>query len=390
VRIDGITRLPARLLSFTSADDELVPTWFGDRDRPWLRDLLDDAEALAGQPFEVWRRRWARGDPDPRAGRTRQRIAVHVLAAWLKRRSRTPPRSELRRTLFELGASGVPREAALAETAKRHGTTVAALQQDLYRDLPDQRPVAWPSTPPDAGAFAAAINLALVRGMLHGSDQVAITVRGGSRALLRTAWLLGMHVQVDGRRDDRSRIVWPSPTASATTDASTGASRRGPLSLVAMLPWCHRYRLQARCTIGGARGRLVVSSGDPIQPGPEPRRFDSNLERRFDQAFRREHPEWRVVREPCAVPTAHGLAFPDFSLQAPGHEPWLCEIAGLRDPLARAAKLALLPACPRLVLCLPRAAMDDRLRAHPRVVPFGRSVDAREVAEVVRRGSREA
>ena len=114
MRIDGITRLPARLLSFTSADGELVPTWFGDRDRPWLRDLLDDAEALAGQPFEVWRRRWARGDPDPRAGRTRQRIAVHVLAAWLKRRSRTPPRSELRRTLFELGASGVPREAALA------------------------------------------------------------------------------------------------------------------------------------------------------------------------------------------------------------------------------------------------------------------------------------
>ena len=61
MRIDGITRLPARLLSFTSADGELVPTWFGDRDRPWLRDLLDDAEALAGQPFEVWRRRWARG-----------------------------------------------------------------------------------------------------------------------------------------------------------------------------------------------------------------------------------------------------------------------------------------------------------------------------------------
>lgn len=378
--IDGVRRLPTRLLSFTSADGELVPRWLGDRDRPWLRDLLEDAQALDGQPFATWQRRWASGEADPRAGSERQRIAVHVLGRWLRDRSKPKDLSHVRRELFAQQAAGVDRERALRAAAERHGKTAEQLARGLYDDLPERRPIRWPATPLDPGALAAAANLALAQGMLHHAEHVHIDVRGGSRALLRTAWLLGMRVELQPRGNDATRVTWRSDPAQPR--------QRAPTSLVALLPWTNRYRLRARCTIARSRGDLVLATGDPLQPGPEPRRYDSALERRFAREFTAAHPDWKLLREPCAVATAHGVAFPDFSLQAPGAEPWLCEIAGLRDPSALQAKAALLNAHPRVVLCVPRAAMTAALRADARVVPFSRRVDPLAVAAVIERASR--
>jgi hypothetical protein len=64
---DGMP-LPLRLQSFTATDGEFVPAWLTDRDRPWLRDLLEEAEAATGRPVAELARRWRRSDPDPRAG----------------------------------------------------------------------------------------------------------------------------------------------------------------------------------------------------------------------------------------------------------------------------------------------------------------------------------
>ncbi len=372
MRDAGVTALPLAKLSFTAADGELVPSWLGDRDRPWLRDLSASAEAFAGRSIADLERHWRDGENDPRAG-PRQQAAVHVLAQWLRRCARATPRSAARWRLFRLAANGVARAQALTEVAAALRIASADLERTLYDDLPDRRAVVWPEPPPEPTRLALATNSALVRGLLRHAVAGELQVHGASRALSKTAWLLGAAPAVTCEPHSATTMVW---RAAAPVMAS----------LVPLLPWARRYRLRATCVLPRARGELVLGTGDPLLPGPEPQRFDSALERQFARDIARLLPEWEVVREPRAVATASGLAFPDFELRPPrGRASWLCEIAGLRNAAALRAKVALLERCPRLVLCLPARHVPHEFRGHPRLVPFRRRVDALVVAALVAR-----
>jgi predicted nuclease of restriction endonuclease-like RecB superfamily len=365
-----VATLPPSKLAFTAADGELVPAWLGDRDRPWLRDLLAAAEAFAGRPFADLARHWRRGERDPRAGR-RQDAAVHVLERWLRQRAAGAPRRAARQQLFGLAAAGVPRHLALAQVAGQLGVGPAELAASLYDDLPERRRVVWPDPPPDPAWLAHAANTALVRGLLRHATAAELQVHGASRVLLKTAWLLGA-----------APAVLEEPAGAATLRWGDGA--RVVASLVPLLPWARRYRLRATCALPRGCGELVLATGDPLLPAPEPRPFDSALERELARALGRLLPDWEVVREPAVVATAHGLAFPDFELRPRcGGASWLCELAGLRDAAALPAKVALLARCPNLVLCLPERHVPAELRGHPRVVSFRRRVDAHAVRAAI-------
>ncbi|MCA8964673.1 MAG: DUF790 family protein, partial [Planctomycetes bacterium] len=259
MRTAGVTSLPSTRLSFTLADGELVPTWLGDRDRPWLRDLLAEAEAFVGRPFVELADHWRRSDPDPRAG-PRQAAAVHVLAARIRALAIAPTRTEARQELFAAVARGLSREAALATVAVRHHLSAAQLAATLYADLPEQRCVSWPDPPLDPGWLALATNLAMVRGLLRYATSARAQVRGASRALLKTAWLRGAVPAVGRAASGDTTLTWR---------AATGGRVRGLASLVALLPWARRFTLRASCELQGARGDLVIATGDPILPGPE-------------------------------------------------------------------------------------------------------------------------
>lgn len=374
MRTAGVTSLPSTRLSFTLADGELVPTWLGDRDRPWLRDLLAEAEAFVGRPFVELASHWRRSDPDPRAG-PRQAAAVHVLGARIRTLAMAPTRTAARQELFAAVARGLSREVALATVAARHHLSADQLAATLYADLPQQRCVCWPDPPPDPGWLALATNLAMVRGLLRYATSARAQLRGASRALLKTAWLCGAVPAVGRTASGETILTWR---------AVPGGRVQGLPSLVALLPWARRFTLRARCELPGARGDLVIATGDPILPGPEPRRFDSQLERRFERDLRCLRPQWEVVREPVALLVGSGLAFPDFELRSgAAGMPWYCEIAGLRDRAALSTKVRMLTECERLVLCLPAREVPDALVGHPRVVPFRRQVPAAAVVAVV-------
>lgn len=376
MRIDGVTPVPAHLLSLTQADGELIPTWLGDRDRPWLRDLIEDAHAFCGQRIGTLLQRWRNGEHDPRAG-SRQAIAVHVLTGWLRRSAVAVAMREPRQQLFALAADGVDRETALARTAASHELGVEQLREDLFADLPDQRRIRWPTRGPESGTLICCVNLALARGMLRHAHSAEVLIRGGSRAVLKTAWLRGIRIEVAQTKTGATRLSWQQATAPPRNHVLG--------SIVPLLPWTHRYRLRAKCTIAGLRGDLVFATGDPIQPSAEPRLYDSKLEQSFAREFVQAMPGWQLIREPTAITTAHGLAFPDFELRPlRGGKPWLCEIAGLRDPSALAAKLSLLDAHPRLILCLPMASVPSAMSTHPRVVAFRRKVPIEAVLATMR------
>src|SRR6185436_11044004 len=70
---------------------------------------------------------------------------------------------------------------------------------------------------------------------------------------------------------------------------------------------------------------------DPVWASAPPRRFDSRVEERFEREWRREGPEYAIVRNPVAIEVAGRLAFPDFSVTRGGAS-WLVEIVGFWTP----------------------------------------------------------
>lgn len=370
------TSLPTALLSFTRTDSELVPAWLSDRDRPWLRELLDEARAAIGRPWTELARHWRRSDPDPRAGR-RAAIAQHAVLAHLRGTAAIPRMVGIRQALFQLAANGIPTETAVTTIARQHDLRADQLLAHLFADLPGERRIAWPESQFDPSFVILLANRLLVQGMLRHANAAELTVHGASRSVLRTAWLHGNGLHVHACRDDRAELRWWNSNRRGATRSLT--------ALVPTLPWTRCYTLRAACQVRHEAGTLVLSTGDAILPGPEPRQFDSALERDFARDFAADAPGWRLLREPVPIQLAQSLAFPDFEVhRASDGTRWLLEIAGLRDPAALPQKLALLGNA-RTILCLPRAHVPPELRTEPRIVPFGRRVIATEVLATLNR-----
>ncbi|MBX3464869.1 MAG: DUF790 family protein [Planctomycetes bacterium] len=375
--IASLPPLPIRWLPWTRTLDELVPRWLGEADLPWLRDLLFEAEALVGRPRTELLVRWRRNEPDPRAGRGLW-PARHALLALLRPPPAARDHADRRRDLFAAAAAGQSRRQALARTAARHGITPATLLADLFADLPHARPLLWPEPAPTPGTLRLAANRCLAAGLLVHAEDAELRLVGGARAVLRTAWLRGLGL-----------VAAPGPGGAATFHwrrGSRGArAARDLAALVPLLPWTRQFELRARCRLPGAVGTFVLSHHDAILPGPEPRPFDSALERRFALDFAALAPDWELLREPA--PLVHGdqFVFPDFLARPRGAAGGcLLEVAGLRDPLALPARLALLQREPRYLLCLPRRHLPPGVE-HDRIVAFGRRVPAAAVRQRLER-----
>lgn len=369
--IASVAPLPRRLLPLTVVGSELVPAWFTDRDRPWLRDLLATSEAFAGRPFDELARAWRRWGDDPRSGR-RAPIARFVLARLLTRRATTPARTAVRQELFA-AAAVIPREQALASVAARHGFAADQLVDRLFDDLPHARSVAWPDPPPEPTWLGLLTNLSIARGLLRHARAAELELHGASRAVLRSAWLHGDCFVCNAGSGFRLR--WR---------ATHRGPARGLAAIAPVLPWARRFVLRAHCQALGLDGTFVLTTGDPILPGAEPRHFDSDLERTFAT-------EWATAscldlrREPHPVVVEGRLHFPDFAITDALGDEWLLEIAGLRDRRALPHRLAVLAAMPRYVLCLPRRLVPADFAGHPRIVPFARRVRAHDVCRALRR-----
>ena len=107
------------------------------------------------------------------------------------------------------------------------------------------------------------------------------------------------------------------------------------------------------------RSRGQGPFGSPIEPGPEPRLFDSRVEARFAREFVRATSEWSLTREPEPIEVAGALVFPDFEIRATADPSrrWLIEIVGFWTAAYLEKKFAVLRVVrkERLVLCVDRA-----------------------------------
>jgi len=377
------------LLSYSVAGTVVVPHFLGEHDHPWLRTLLEEHERFIGQPqreLDARLREPLPFDSPPR----KLRLAIQVLTRLRRDRRNTaavPPRQARALVFVEAARAPAGPLTALSTVAASLGVTAADLQNSLFADLPGERLVGSWAQPMSAAELALRANLALIQGLLFQATEVRIDVEGNTRALVRHAKLHGLIctvAQLPARY--RASLELSGPFALFRNTRLYG---RALGELVPLLGWSPRFRLQANCIFGGRRLTLQLGTGDPIFPATAPRQYDSRVEERFAQEFRRLAPDWDVLREPEPITAENTLIFPDFALQHRSNPArrWLLEIVGFWTPDYVARKLASYrnARLSNLILCIDegRNCAEADLPAGAVVVRFRRRVDPAAVIRML-------
>ncbi len=366
----------------------ISPAYLNVADYPWLRALLDERERFVGKKRREWTERISEPLPiDP--PRTKLTVALRVLDRLSQDQASSPlaPR-EIRAALFREAAKGEGRARAIAQTSLLLGISSEGIMGALFMDLPAERtlmPLAEPVAPDH---LALLCNAEIIASLLYKALRVRIVARGQVRAVVRHAKLMGLLCYAAlGDSKDEAVLELSGPYALFRHTRIYGKALS---SLVPRLAWCHAYRLEADCVLGGDTnmGRLVLRSGDPIMPARELAPFDSKVEERFARAFAKLARDWDIIREPQAISVGDALIFPDFELKhrASG-ERWLLEIVGYWTPEYVRRKLMMLRQAniERLILCIDeeRCCTDELLAIDARVVRYRRKVDPRAVLRVL-------
>lgn len=403
--------LPRTLLALSTRTegDRIVPHYLTERDHTWLRALLDEYARFEGGKRTDLAARLCEPLPSP-APKAKLKVASRVLDALTRDRTESPvPPPEARWRVFRAACTEADgRDAVLLRVATEVGVAVAELEAALFADLRGERRV--PALPRDLSpsSLASKSNVAIVASLLRRARTVRIVAHGNTRALVRHARLTGLIcnvVRMNARPSDarEARLGMApddtDPVQGAVLDVSgplalfhhTEVYGRALASLVPRAGSCERFELTATCVLGQGShpSTFVLSSGDPIGVADERARYDSRLEERFANDFRRAGPDWDVIREPRPVEAAGALVFPDFELvhRRDARRRWLLEIVGFWTADYLEEKLRRLRAAriENLILCIDhrRRCQDRDVPAHARVIRYKTRIDARSVLAVV-------
>jgi len=371
--------LPASLICCELRGRVALPRFLGEADRPWMRVLVDECDRAAGHPIRELEARLR--EPVSGAPGDKQRLVAHVLLGGSRSRidSAVPPR-EARAVVFSAAAREPvrPRTEIIAACAAEQRIEPTALAAALFADLPGER-LAMPPAILDLGDLALRSNLLLAQALLARAFTVHISLEGNTRAVVRHATLRGLLCSVShGKTGDGAHLEVSGPFALFRRTLLYG---RALGSLVPVLAWTRRFRLEAECEVRLRPVTVTLATGDPIFPSTEPRRFDSQVEERFARDFGRAAPAWTIIREPEPLAVGRHLIFPDFAIH-PRSDParrWLLEIVGFWTPEYLAQKLQRLREAriPNLVLCLDeeRNVGEGDLPETCKVIRYRRRID---------------
>lgn len=379
--------LPASLISCELRGGTALPRFLGDGDRPWLRRLLEICDHASGRPLRELDERLR--EPVPGVPDDKRRLVAHLLLALSRSRidSALPPR-EARALVFAASARSPLRTAdeVVLGCAAEHGIVPDAVRDALFADLPGER-LALPPAGIDPGELALRANLLVAQALLARAARVTVALTGNARAVVRHAALRGLICSVSRDPEaDGARLEISGPFALFRRTLLYG---RALGSLLPVLAWTRRFRLDADCDLRGRQVKVTFATGDPIFPATEPRRFDSQIEERFARDFGRAARGWYIVREPEPVQAGKHLVFPDFAVfrsGEPNHR-WLVEIVGFWTPEYLDAKLGRLREAriANLVLCIDaeRNVGQGELPSWARVVRYRRRVDPHAVLRAI-------
>jgi len=362
--------------------------YLGPHDHAWLRVLIGEFERFEGRRQKDLDRRLKEPLPCPTPWKKFLAATLVLKRLWKSDAQAPVPPVLARAEVFRLAAAA-PRKRGqvLAIVARRLETTPDALEQALFSDVPGERIVRAPAEPPTPPELALRVNLALAQSVLRRAATVEISAHENARAIFRQARLRGLICIVrPGANAAEARLSISGPFALFRHTLVYGRALSGLVPLLARSP---RFHLSASVLLNGEKVVFELTTGDPLFPAKETRRYDSRLEERFARDMARNATDWDLIREPEAVAAAGSLIFPDFLLRhrVDPTRAWFIEIVGFwtTDYLSKKLRALRAARIQNLILCIDekRQCSEADFPAHARVLRYRRRIDVKELLELV-------
>lgn len=356
-------------------------------DLPWLRCLLDERERFVGRAERSLEERLAEPLPVV-APEDKRRIASHVLGKLGRPAcvSAVPPIRARERLFLAAAQDTRSPDDIVAEVATSLGVSPEELSESLFADVRGERKVTTLAdlTP---GDLALRCNLALAQALLQRSSRIELSLLGNARPIVRQLKFRRLICSVLGH--DEIGLVRLEISGALSLFHHTLVYGRSLAEIVPLLAWCHDFKLEATCVLGGRPVHYELRGGDPVFPSTPPRRHDSQLEAAFARSFGKAAPNWDIIREPEPVATGAHLIFPDFILKhrLDPSRSWVVELVGFYTPEYLNRKLELYRAAglSRLILCIDEtlSCAPGDVPADAHVVRFRRRVDVDAILAIV-------
>jgi predicted nuclease of restriction endonuclease-like RecB superfamily len=334
------------------------------------------------------------GDHAPREPTPRRINAV--VAAMRRLLGGRAVHASLARKAREL-VLGVPaldadaRDARLAAAGVVLGLTSRDVEQVLWADLPNERPIELRQGRPPAAEVAAHANVGLVQRSLRRAHAVELRVRGDAGPLVRAVAARGLIAVTSIAADGATGFEIAGPLALCHRTSVYGRALGG---LVPLLGGCDDFEMQIRAEARGQLYELVVAAPAllPALPAPRPWKLVERLARDLEKRG------FNLERAPAPTASPVGIVCPDLRVEvaAPSgvvgdaRSVWL-EVVGFWTPEYLARKVARYAAAGirDVVLCVDgeRACDDDDPPAGACVVRFARRIDAGALAQLLGAGA---
>ena len=365
------------LLSQSLRGNSVTPLFLGPEDIPWLDRLIEEFARFKGRRFGDLKARLK--EPMPFSALPfKKDLATLTLLRTLQPARTGDSKSAikarlLRAALFRTQCKLQDKEKAIIEVANCFQILPEILMNLLFSDLWAERLIEHNSISNlTALQLALQTNLFLVKSLLARSRNVKIEIYGQCRPVIRQAKLKGLICVIE--TNESKQKTYGEMKLNSNTEMYNGFRLivSGPYSIFRhtliygrhlgeLLPFlqnCDRFELEATCLVKQKERVLKLTSGAPLPPKKESKRFDSQLERSFFREFSKLAIDWNLIREPEPIISGRGWIFPDFEIRNRRfpERRYFLEIVGfwhpdyLRDKLKKlaAAKLT------NFIICIDR------------------------------------
>jgi len=371
---------------------EVVPSYLGLRDEPWLRMLIAEHARFVGRRSSELRARLA--EPGViRAPRAKLLLALRVLEASMKAPPQVAvlPRVARALVLRTAAVADQPRRTVLEKAAESLNVTPDAVEAALFADFPGERRVA--PLPDDLSPTRLLLeaNTRLLRVLFGRAVKLRVTAWGETRALVHEARQLGLICTASRPEGEQSEGVALDISGPFSLFRHTRLYRHALGSLVARAAACSVFEIRADCELrrGSAPSTVIVRTGDPITSSPAFKATHRSIQDRLARDLRRLVPDWHVSHEPEPFERSGFLFFPDLEIRSPRlpEQRWFVEIAGYwtRSHLETRLRRVQNAAGERFVLCVDtaRGCAGDDVPEHAAILGFRRRIDARALLFVL-------
>lgn len=343
--------------------------FYDDGDLRWIAQVLDVAVATTGQPWRVLRERLEHSTISA------PKVNAILRALRLATGGGAADRTRIARRIrgMVLGAPALDdatRTARIAVACDELGLDARGIEELMWIDLANERPVVFPRGRPGARDLAAQANLDRIQREVRRARRIRVRIWDDAHELIRMARRYGLVATVS-REGGATLLDILGPLALFH---DTGVYGRALGEVVPLLADHTQFDLELTCDHGYGLVRthvappilLPVVNADRLA-----RSHVARLARGFDKL------DVEIERDPPALAHGTDLLHPELAVRYGGRR-WLVELLGFATAEHLTAKLALYDAVRihDVALCIPAKRAPDE-PDDPRVIRYDGRLEAR-------------